>query len=178
MEVGTTMAPSIVSVNRDGLTPVRLVQCMVSGPTDLRTVQLAAAADVNPVVGTKLLIMEIEPAWEVGFQLEDILAAVTTLIGDKVFAAMTAPGVASPLSQIALRAVPNPLGGQIELGGAADYVVAFNDMKIAFDLLKAQFNVHTHSYIPGALAAVNTAPPLPQATADMTPAMVVNVTVP
>ncbi len=88
--------------------------------------------------------------WEVGIVLEEIIAATTTLIGDRVTAACSAVGVAAPFSQISQRAVPNALGGQIELGGLADWVVAFTDMKIAFDALRGEinaamaiFNAHT-----------------------------------
>ena len=178
MEIGIVMAPSYLSVNRDGLTPVRLAQCMVSVPTDLRVIQLIGNTDDSPVVGSKILILPVESAWECGMTLESILPSLLTLIGDKVIAASTAVGVPSPLSQISLRAIPNATGGQIELGGVTDWAVAFTRMQTAFDLLRTQFNSHTHSYLPGPLAAANTATPLPLATADMTAARVTTVQVP
>lgn len=189
MDVGTVTA-CMIGVNRDGLTPCRLAMCMVSDPTDIRTVQLIGPVDHWPVVGAKLLILEIEDAWEVGIVLDEIMAAVTTLIGDRVTAACSAVGVAAPFSQISQRAVPNALGGQIELGGLADWVVAFTDLKTAFDQLKADLNSHiqkynTHIHIgtatvdagPVGTIAATTATSTPT-TADMTAAKVTTVMVP
>lgn len=182
MEVGTVTA-CMIGVNRDGLTPVRLVTCMVSGPTDLRTVQLGGSIDHWPVPGAKVRIEEIESSWEVGEILEDILPAATTLIGDKVIAANAAVGVPSALSQISLRAAA---GGSIELGGATDFVTAFTDMKTAFDALRGEinaaitiFNAHTHSGVTtGSGSTGTTSAPMVPAAADMTGAMVATVKVP
>lgn len=186
MEIGIVMAPSYLSVNRDGLTPVRLAQCMVSVPTDLRVIQLIGNTDDSPVVGSKILILPVESAWECGMTLESILPSLLTLIGDKVIAASTAVGVPSPLSQISLRAIPNATGGQIELGGITDWVVAFTDMKIAFDSLKATvqanytaYTAHKHTGVttgPGSSGTTDTPGTAP--TADMTAAKVTTVQVP
>jgi hypothetical protein len=142
MEIGTVIS-CLLGPNRDGTSIVRLAQCMVSGPTDIRTIQIIGNADHYPVPGAKVQIDQIEQNWEVGTILEDIAPAATTLIGDKVIAADLPGGVPAPLSQVSLRAAA---GGSIELGGATDYVTAFIDMKIAFDQLKADFNALVSAY--------------------------------
>ena len=145
MEVGTVIS-SIVSVNRDGETPVRLVTCTVSGPTDVRTIQLLAPfGDANPIPGSKLLILPAESAWEFGIMAEDVLASAAVLVGDKVLAANTVAGITA---YIAARAAT----GFIELNGTTDTAVAFTQMKAAFDTLKGEltalvtaFNAHKHT---------------------------------
>jgi len=69
-------------------------------------------------------------------------------------------------------------GAAIELNGNADFAVAFNDLKTAFDSLKQTVNTHTHLYSPGPLPQVATATGLPQATADMAGAKVDDVKLP
>jgi len=72
-------------------------------------------------------------------------------------------------------------GGIIELNGNADFVTAFNDMKVAFDQLVSDFNNHTHTTTavtggggsPGVIAT-----PSPGSTADMSNAKVDTVKVP
>lgn len=68
--------------------------------------------------------------------------------------------------------------GVIELNGNADFAVAFDDLKTQFDELQTAFNTHTHIYIPGTLATVPTATPLPQSAADIDQAKVAEVKLP
>ena len=63
----------------------------------------------------------------------------------------------------------NLLSPLINLNGVTDNAVAFTDLKIAFDLFKADYNAHTH--VPGPGVTTPTA-------ADMTPAKVNSVTLP
>ncbi len=55
--------------------------------------------------------------------------------------------------------------GEIVLNDGTDFAVAFNKLKIEFDILNAAFNGHTHIYLPGPSAPIATAAPLPQSTA-------------
>ena len=68
--------------------------------------------------------------------------------------------------------------GTIEINGNTDFAVAFNDLKTQFDELKTAFNTHTHVYIPGTLATVPTATPLPQSAANIDLAKVAGVKLP
>ena len=68
--------------------------------------------------------------------------------------------------------------GTIEINGNSDFAVAFNDLKTQFDELKTAFNTHTHVYIPGTLATVPTATPLPQSVANIDLAKVDEVKLP
>lgn len=64
---------------------------------------------------------------------------------------------------------------EIEIGGNADFAVAFNDLKIAFDSLKLTVNTHTHIC---AAPTVASATALPQATASVDGAKVSTVLLP
>jgi hypothetical protein len=178
MEIGTVIA-STVSVNRDGETPVRLVTCTVSGPTDIRTIQLITPfGDANPIVGSRLLILPAESAWEFGIMVEDVLASAAVLIGDKVLAANTPAGITA---YVAARAAT----GFVELNGTSDTAVAFTQMKAAFDTLRTEltalvtaFNTHKHTGVTaGAVSSGPTDTPGVPPVADMTAANVSTVKV-
>ena len=69
--------------------------------------------------------------------------------------------------------------GDIELNGDADNAVAFADLKVAFDQLKADFDAHTHS-VPGVFAGAFSATAIitTPSTADIDPAKVDTVKLP
>ena len=142
MEIGTVMPGSFVGPNRDGLIPVRMCIVMVSGPTDLHTVQLIGPLDHSPAVGSKILIIPVEDSWELGIEIEEVAAMLATAIGEKVFAAYTAPGVPSPTARIRL----NPITGQVILAeGLAGTAVEFTRLKAAFDAFIIEYNSHVHA---------------------------------
>lgn len=79
--------------------------------------------------------------------------------------------------------------GEVEVNGNVDYAVRYNELKIAFDQLKADFdnhiikvfNLHTHQYVPGVVGLAPTAIPVPTdvpSTADMSPSKVDTVRLP
>jgi hypothetical protein len=177
MEIGTVIA-STVQPNRDGSASVRMVTCSVSGPTDVRSVQLLAPfGDHSPIPGAKLFIVPAESAWEFGIAAEDVVALAALGIGDKLLAANNAAGVTT--AQIAMRGAT----GMIELNGTSDTATAFAQMKIAFDTLRTEinaaiaiFNTHTHITDPPATVDPPAAPMVP-AVADMSAANVSTVKV-
>lgn len=65
--------------------------------------------------------------------------------------------------------------GNIELNGNSDFVTAFTDMKVAFDQLVSDFNLHTHGGVQS--GASSTLIPIPS-TADMSGAKVDTIKVP
>lgn len=97
--------------------------------------------------------------------------------------------------------VPPPVAGTLEIRNAAgtsilcvtdteiqlqcgnvippvDYAVKYDQLKIAFDQLKSDFNTHTHSYNPGPSPAAQTVTPTVPSAADMSLAKVANVRLP
>jgi hypothetical protein len=173
-----TVTVAATSVNRDGMTPVRLITAMISAPTDVQTVQSAGGVDDCPIPGDVILILEAAgAAWKVSIPLDDLIPP-TALPGEKILYSRSAPGVAA--AKIALRNT-----GIMELNGAADWVVAYTDLKIAFDQLKSDFNtfvtvkynLHNHPTAPTGIVSVpsviGTA-----TTADMTAAKVATVMCP
>ncbi len=176
MEIGTVTA-CMIGLNRDGTTPVRLAMCMVSGPTDIRTVQLIGAIDHWPVVGAKIAILEIEGAWEVGIVLEDIVAAVTTAIGDKTIGASVAGGVIDPTAKLQFKAATH----ESVFGDGVNYAVKYNELKTAFNTLRDDFNAFVTKYngtVP-AIGHVHTCPAgggpttaMPEGLAVMTTAVI------
>jgi hypothetical protein len=182
MEIGITMAPSYILTNRDGLTPVRLVQCMVADLTDRRTIQLVGNIDDAPVVGSKILILPVESAWECGITLESILPDVLTMIGDKTIGASIAIGVVDPLAKLRFQAATH----EAVFGDGTGYATEFLDMKIAFEALKTQiaamctvFGTHTHSGVTTGTGSTGTpSAAMVAPTADMTAAQCLFVRLP
>ena len=59
--------------------------------------------------------------------------------------------------------------GIIEINGNSDFAVRFNALQTAFDQLKSDFNTHTHVSVT---SLGTPSVPVPQSTADITPAKV------
>ena len=166
MDIGTVISTT-VGPNRDGTSTVRLATCTVDDPTDVRTVQIVGPDDYSPSPGAKLLVMAIEPSWEVGLPLEPMVAAVAgTLVGERV---ITSDVLGVQKSYVAFRNT-----GVLEVNGTADFAVAFTDLKTAFDAFIIEYNAHVH-----ATAAVGTpsAPTVPS-TASIDAAKVLTVKLP
>lgn len=165
MEIGTVLTTTL-GVNRDGTTPVRLMQVQFADLADVRTVQLLAADDYNPSPQTKVAVYEVEPSWEVGIPLENVGAAALTAAGERV--------ISSDLLGVAKAYAAWRNTGVLELNGATDFAVAFTDLKTAFDLFIIEYNAHVH-----ATAAVGTpsAPTVPS-TASIDAAKVSTVKLP
>lgn len=179
-EIGTAVS-SIVGPNRDGLLPARLCTCTVSSPTDIRTVQLIGPADHAPIVGEKILIIPVEDSWELGIQIDNLVTALALAVGERVFAAFTASGVASVLARIALDPITG--GGCVKIGSGTGTAVEFARLKIAFDQLKADHDSHVHPAgklldSTGAACTGSTTVPAAGSTADMTAAQSPSVFIP
>ncbi len=65
--------------------------------------------------------------------------------------------------------------GIIEINGNSDFAVRFNALQTAFDQLKSDFNAHTHASVT---SLGTPTVPIPQSTADITPAKVDEVKLP
>lgn len=75
MRIGRVISSS-VGVNRDGETPVRLLQVEISDPDDIQTVEYAQAAgeDFNPPPDTTVFILEAGEAWKLAIGADDGIA--------------------------------------------------------------------------------------------------------
>lgn len=157
---------SEVSVNKDGLNNVRLIQTEITDPDDIQTVQLVrqAGEDYNPPVGSKMLIVQAGKSWKLGIIFDDVIDPSMAEGERKIYS--IAGGI--------IKAFINWLAdGVIEINGNTDFAVAFNDLKAGFDQLVTDYNAHTHSAPGGA-----TGTPQTPTTASVDAAKVNNVKLP
>ena len=66
--------------------------------------------------------------------------------------------------------------GTMEVNGNADFAVAFNDLKTAFDQFKSDYNAHVHTGVT--TGGGSSGPPAAPTTADIDPAKISTIKVP
>lgn len=131
-----------IGPNRDSTKNVLLLQCEVSGPKDIQTVEYMSHAgdDHIPPEGTIVTILSAGQSWKIAIASSDENNFTTGLSeGErKIFA----PGGAFIIWRD---------DGTLEVNGDADFAAAFNDLKAGFDSLVSDFNAlvvaynaHTH----------------------------------
>lgn len=182
-----TIRNTAVKANRDGDNSVRMLDVEMSSPSDLQSVQLVSIGgeDYHPLPGAKVMVAQVGNAWKMAIVLDDGITP-TAAGGERFLYSLTTAGALAAL--IKLRN-----DSTMELNGDADFAVAFDRLKTAFDDLKADFNAlvtlfgtvgpppvgHVHSGVtPG---SGSTGPPTTfpsQSTADINPAKVDTVKLP
>jgi len=176
---------STVGTNRDGDSPVRLLQVIISDPEDVQEVEQfgQSGEDFNPPNESNAIILDLGSAFRVVVGVDDGIEPTMGVGERKMYS----------IKDGTIKAFINLLSsGVIELNGNADYAVRFNELKTAFDQLKKDFddamslglNPHTHN---DSLGAPTTAPLLPgptwpagvlPSTADIDPAKIEEIKVP
>jgi hypothetical protein len=155
---------SSVRVNKDGVKPVRLLQVVVSDPEDVQTVELIrqAGEDYNPPKGSRVIILDLGSAWQVGVAVDDGITPEVDEGERELFSSVG--GVKKAKFKLNKE-------GELVLNDGTDFGVAFNELKSGFDQLKNDyntflsqiFNLHTHtSAAPGSPTGV----PVPVGTSS------------
>jgi hypothetical protein len=159
--------------NRDGARDVLVLRVQCGDVDDVQSVEMMCAMgdDFHPPVGTRVEITAIGSAYKIAVAGDDGIVPTTASGERKIYS--IAGGV--PSSWVHFRT-----NGSMELNGSADWVVAYTDMKQAFDQLKSDFDNHIHITTAtvdagpaGTVAKIAT-----PSTADMTAAKVSTVKVP
>jgi phage gp45-like len=111
MPVGIVKS-SEVTINRDGVKPVRLLQVEISDPDDIQTVELYSQAgeDYNPPVGSTVFIVQSGDSWKIAVACDDGVVP-TAGEGERILYAV-AGGVA--ICQIHLK-----VDGSVEISNSA-----------------------------------------------------------
>lgn len=140
-----------VSVNRDSNIPVRLLQCEMSGPDDVQSVELfrGSGVDACPVSNKSNVVVVSIGSWKIAIAVDDNV--VPSVSEGEIMIYSIDPLTGMKKSTILLKT-----DGTLEINGNTDYAVAFNDLKAGFDQLKSDFNtfiaskynLHNHPTAP------------------------------
>ena len=153
-----------VGKNRNGTQNVLKLQCEVSGPNDIQTVEYMSHAgdDHIPVEGSIVTILQAGRSWKIAVSSNDGVDFDSSLNeGERK---LYAPGGAF---------IKLADDGTIELNGNADFAAAFNDLKAGFDQLVSDFNAHIHTE-----TGATTTPPTVPSVASIDAAKVDEVKLP
>lgn len=169
-------------------------------PDDVRTVELISQAgeDTNPADNCRAVVVDVANDYKAAIAVSDDLTPEVNA-GEKELYSTDTP-VTEKRAKIKLCANGDieidayggstlniKQDGNIDINGASDFAVAYNDLKTAFDQLKSdydnfvttKYNLHAHTGVTvgggstGATATVGAA-----STADMSPAKVSTVRLP
>ena len=174
-----TIRNTAVKANRDGDNSVRMLDVEMSSPSDLQSVQLVSIGgeDYHPLPGAKVMVAQVGNAWKMAIVLDDGITP-TAAGGERFLYSLTTAGALAAL--IKLRN-----DSTMELNGDADFAVAFNDLKTAFDQFQSdfnnfvtvKFNLHNHPTAPPGVVSVPSVTGA-ASTADIDPAKVATVKLP
>lgn len=169
-----------VKANRDGGASVRMLDLELTSPEDVQSTQLVrlGGVDCHPVDGDKVIVFQVGTAWKLGVLLDDGIAPASAA-GELWIYSRETDGTLSATIKL-------KNNGTVEILGADDYAVAYNDMKGAFDKLREDFNAvvtllltHTHTGVTtGGGTSGTSAAAFQQSTADMSSAKVTAVRLP
>lgn len=163
--------------NRDGQNIRLMLQVEITDSNDIHTVEFMSSAgvDTNPANGSKVLIVDVGSAYKIAIAADDNIEPSSEEGGNGIYS----------VSSGAIAAFINLLsGGTIEINGNNDFAIRFNEMKTAFDELKADLNTfigvyngHNHPTAPSGPVSPPSAPGS-SSTADMSGAKVDEVKLP
>lgn len=153
-----------IKKNRDGNNKTLMLNCEISGPKDIQSVEYMANPYDNyiPEIGSTVIIIPLTKSWKIAianYNGQDFDSTLNP--GERK---LSAPGN----SYIQLND-----DDTIELNGSADFAAAFNDLKAGFDQLVSDFNIHVHVE-----TGASTAPPTTPSTASIDAAKVDEVLLP
>jgi len=164
----------VIGKNRDG-DKDRVVLQVELTDGDMRTVELIAQSgqDENPADECRVYVIDVinENNYMIAVAVSDDLASEVDPGEKEIYS------TDSPATTKKARVKFNG-DGVLDLNGNSDFAVRFNTLKTEFDKLKADYNSHTHAYLPGPGSSIPTATPLPQTVADITGAKVDEVKLP
>lgn len=145
--VGTVVSGYEIAKNLNGTKNVLLLKCAISSPTDIQYVQYMSNTgdDSIPPKDSQILIISVGESWKIGVASTDVLDFPSTLLEGEREVYSYDPSVTPPVrkASVAWRS-----SGVLELNGAVDYAVAFNELKAAFDQLVSDINSATYGSNP------------------------------
>jgi len=162
---------SEIKKNRDGEFSARLLQCIVTDPEDVQTVQLMnhVGEDSAPPIGSTVLIGTVGDVKFAIASEDNITPEVAP--GEKLLYSSSGGTEETPGTKQATLNLR--VDGSIEINGLADFAMRFNSFKAVFDAFLVSLNTELTQIgvlLPG---YANTLLP-----ADMTPARVDTVKLP
>ena len=158
-----------IATNRDGNKDVRLLQVEIIQDVDIqdvRTVEIYCPMDYNPANGTQVDVITVSGGYQIAIGFSDGLTPEVDPGEYEIYS------TDNPVTMKKARIKLNK-DGEIIMNSGTDFGVAFNELKTAFDQLKLDFDLHTHS-VPGITAgpaAATTLVTVPS-TANIDPAKV------
>lgn len=167
IQIGTVTGREITK-NRDGLVNKLMLQVRITADDDIQTVEYYSQAgdDTSPPDGSSVIILSIGEAWKIAIGTDDGIVPSMSPGEKKIYS--TSSGSISAFINL-------KEDGTIEINGNTDFAVAFNDLETAFNQLKSDFNTHTHASVT---SLGTPTVPVPQSTADISPAKVSEVKLP
>jgi hypothetical protein len=172
---------SEVTENRDAEETSLMLQCEISQIDDVQAVELytQAGEDYRPVDGSSVVILAAGRAWKIAIASEDGIESIVEKGERLLYSTGLVGDLPEKRATIYLKS-----DSTIELNGSADFAVAFNDLKAAFDQLKDElntfiddYNLHNHPTAPPGVVSTPSVAGTP-AAADMSGAKVESVKVP
>lgn len=140
-----------VTIDRDGDSPVRMIQCQLSEEDDTQTVELIRGHGIDecPVSDFATAIILKIGNYSVCIGIDDAILSEVDEGEKEIYSIL--PVTNTKAASILLKA-----DGTIECNGNTDFAVAFNDLKTGFDQLKSDFNtfvttiynLHNHPTAP------------------------------
>ncbi len=145
---------SQVKKNRDGKNPVRILQCEITDPKDIQSVELMTpdGEDSNPEDNTSCIIIQMGDAYKMAISVDDGVAS-TVDKGEKKIYSYVAGIIKASLHLLrtgeirlandagSIKIMPN---GKIQLRGSGDFAVGFNQLQVLWAAMTTVFNTHTH----------------------------------
>lgn len=127
--------------NRDGDHDVLMITAEIGDTDDVQSIELACAMgeDFNPPAGTRLILQETGSAYKVAVAGDDGIAPTTNVGERKIYS--ISGGAVSAVAYF-------KADGTLQLNNGSGTAVEFARLKKAFNQLKSDFDMHTHSYGP------------------------------
>lgn len=178
IEVGQVTGSEVTKF-LDGEENARVVNAELSEPDDQETVELVSPSgdDSPPREGTTVYVINISDTWRVAIAVDDGVEP-SVEPGEKKLYSYDDAGAVNAYIHL-------KNDGSVEVNGNGDFAVRFNQLQIAFDQLKADFdqamtylNTHAHdetgvqTSFPMYPSPPFPAPGIQPSTADITPAKV------
>ena len=142
-----------ITTNRDGTTPRVMLQVRMSNADDIQTVELVTPPgyDANPIDGSSVYVLEVGPAYKIGFAVNDGITP-DTATGEKRIYSLDDAGAIQAFIKLLKTGIIEINGNGaiqingtvIELNGNADFAVRFDALQTKLTALEAQLLTHIH----------------------------------
>lgn len=131
-----------IGKNRDGDHDVWLLQVQISEPDDIQTVELFSPGgeDNGPVIGSRVIILDLGPAWKIAIAVDDGLTP-SVGAGEKKIYSLDGAVIQAFMTLFA--------SGIIHINGDDDFAVRFNALDTALQTLVGSINTVLSTKLDG-----------------------------